>query len=313
MARLDLALAALPISPLGLAFRCSRRPGESLRYAGGGEPVDIGRLSSTIGSSRMRRLSMRNRLRPLVLCYHAISDGWDDVLAVPLSALEQQLQRVLARGYRPVHAGEAVAGSGSLVHVTFDDAFRSVGTALPLLERLGVPATVFACPAFAAGDGTFDVPELAPQLARNSEHLATMSWPELRDLVERGFEVGSHTVTHPHLTKLEDQELLRELRESREHLEDELAVRCRFLAYPYGEENERVRAAARSSGYEAAFALPGNQAAADLYAVPRVGVWRSDGSLRVSVKTSAAGRRLLLDPLTSARRRWPRLAASLQR
>jgi peptidoglycan/xylan/chitin deacetylase (PgdA/CDA1 family) len=261
----------------------------------------------------MRRLSMRNRLRPLVLCYHAISDGWEDVLAVPLSALEQQLQRVLARGYRPVRAGEAVAGSGNLVHVTFDDAFRSVGTALPLLERLGVPATVFACPAFAAGDGTFDVPELAPQLTRNSEHLATMSWPELRDLVERGFEVGSHTVTHPHLTKLEDQELLRELRESREHLEDELAVRCRFLAYPYGEENERVRAAARSSGYEAAFALPGNQAAADLYAVPRVGVWRSDGSLRVTVKTSAAGRRLLLDPLTSARRRWPRLASSLQR
>jgi peptidoglycan/xylan/chitin deacetylase (PgdA/CDA1 family) len=241
------------------------------------------------------RARMRNPLRPLVLCYHAVSDGWDDPLAVSPGAFERQLQGVLARGYRPVGAAEVVAGNGRLVHVTFDDAFRSVATALPALERLSVPATVFACPGFSDGECVFDVPELAGQLPQNSEHLATMSWAELRDLVDRGVEVGSHTVTHPHLPKLDDHELLRELRESRERLEDELAVPCRFLAYPYGDEDERVHAAARSSGYEAAFALPGKQASDNRYAVPRVGIWRTDGLGRVALKTSAVVRRLLLD------------------
>jgi len=252
-------------------------------------------------------------LRPLVLCYHAISEGWNDPLAVPLDAFERQLRGLLARRYRPVGAADAVAATGRLLHVTFDDAFRSVTKALPVLERLRVSATVFACPRFAEGARRFDIPELAAQMPENSEHLATMGWPELQDLVARGVEVGSHTLSHPHLTALDDHELGRELRESRERLEDKLSVRCRFLAYPFGEEDERVRAAARSSGYEAAFALPGNQASTNLYAVPRVGIWRGDGSLRVTVKTSAAGRKLLLDPLTSARQRWPGLARPSQR
>jgi peptidoglycan/xylan/chitin deacetylase (PgdA/CDA1 family) len=222
-----------------------------------------------------------------------------------VSSFERQLQRILARGYRPVDAAEAVADRGRSVHVTFDDAFRSIAAALLVLERFQVPATVFACPGFTNGTGTLDIPELAALLPEHSEHLATMGWAELGELVERGFEVGSHTVTHAHLTKLDDRELLRELRDSREQLEDELDVPCRFLAYPYGEEDERVRAATRSSGYEAAFALPGRQASTDRYAVPRVGIWRSDGSARVSLKTSPAGRRLLLDPLTSVRGRRP--------
>ena len=248
---------------------------------------------------------MRKRLRPLVLCYHAVSDRWEDPLAVSLSAFERQLHGLLARGYRPVSTAEAVTGNGRLLHVTFDDAFRSVATALPVLRQLGVPATVFACPGFAEDGGIFDVPDLGPQLPENAEHLATMNWSLLRELVESGVDVGSHTLTHPHLTRLDDGELRRELQESRERLEDELGVQCRFLAYPFGDEDARVRAAARSSGYDAAFALPGDQRSSDPYAVPRVGIWRSDGTRRVALKTSAAGRRLLLDPLTSARKRWP--------
>ena len=247
-------------------------------------------------------------LRPLVLCYHAISAVWPDALAVAPDAFEDQLQTILARGYRPVGAAEAVAGTGKLLHVTFDDAFQSVSCALPVLQRLRVPATVFACPALADGGGTRAIPGFAVQLPENSEHVATMGWSELRELVDQGVEVGSHTLTHPHLPALDDHELHRELQESRQRLEDELSVPCRFLAYPYGEQDERVRAAARASGYAAAFALPGSQTGTDLYAVPRVGIWREDGSARVRFKTSPVGRRLVLDPLTIARDRWPILA-----
>jgi peptidoglycan/xylan/chitin deacetylase (PgdA/CDA1 family) len=250
---------------------------------------------------------MESRGRPLVLCYHAISDTWDDALAVPPRVFEQQLRGLLRRGYRPASAAETVTARGKVMHVTFDDAFRSVAGAIPVLERLGVPATVFACPGLADGGKTFAVPELRAQAEKHPDEMATMTWDELRSLVERGIEIGSHTETHPHLTSLSDQELRLELQDSRERLEEGLGVACRFLAYPYGEEDQRVRAAARSSGYEAAFALPGRQALPDAYAVPRVGVWRGDGSLRFDLKTSSLGLRLS-DAVVSLRDRWPRLA-----
>jgi peptidoglycan/xylan/chitin deacetylase (PgdA/CDA1 family) len=102
--------------------------------------------------------------------------------------------------------------------------------------------------------------------------------------------VGSHTTTHAHLTALSDAELSTELRASREHIEDVLQRPCRFLAFPYGEHDERVRDAARAAGYEAAFALPGRAAPWDVFALPRVGIWRHTGLFRTAVKTSPINR-----------------------
>jgi peptidoglycan/xylan/chitin deacetylase (PgdA/CDA1 family) len=107
-------------------------------------------------------------------------------------------------------------------------------------------------------------------------------------------EIGSHTVSHAHLPELSDADLHRELRESREWIADELRRPCRFLAYPFGESDDRVHAAARVAGYEAAFSLrPKGQSALDRYSVPRVDVYRGDGWLRFRLKTS-----ILHEPIT---------------
>jgi peptidoglycan/xylan/chitin deacetylase (PgdA/CDA1 family) len=229
-------------------------------------------------------------VRPLVLCYHAVSDTWHHALSVPADVLERQLRLLLRLGYRPATAAEALTGSGKLLHVTFDDAFKSVGNALPVLERRGVRATVFACTGFGEDGRSLDVPELADELRARPEELSTMSWDELRALVERGVEVGSHTVSHPHLPALSDAELADELRSSRQRLEDELGRPCRVLAYPYGECDERVRAAARAGGYDAAFGLPGDPTGRDPFDVFRVGVWHGESPRRVSFKALPAVR-----------------------
>lgn len=229
--------------------------------------------------------------QPLVLCYHAVSDTWEHSLSVRPAAFERQL-RFLVRLYRPVAAAEILRARGRLLHVTFDDAFSSIDAALPALERLGVPATVFACTDLADEGLPLAVPELAADAAAHPEELSTHSWERLRELADRGVEIGSHTCSHPHLPRLGDVELDRELRESRTRLEDELRRRCRFLAYPFGDEDGRVRAAARRAGYEAAFALPGDVAAPDDFAVPRLGVWRRDTQPRLATKlVLAEGRR----------------------
>jgi peptidoglycan/xylan/chitin deacetylase (PgdA/CDA1 family) len=231
---------------------------------------------------------MNRRFEPLVVCYHAVSDVWPHALAVRPGALERQLRSLLLRRYRAVGAADVLAGRGRLLHVTFDDAFRSVRLIEPLLDRLAIPATVFACAGYADGGRIFAVPELAADAEAYGEELATMTWDELRDLSARGTEVGSHTVTHPHLLQLDDAELRRELRQSRERIEEELGRACRYLSYPYGESDGRVRAAARDAGYEAAFGLPGGDRPAEPLALPRVGIWRNEGLARVLLKTSFA-------------------------
>jgi len=173
------------------------------------------------------------------------------------------------------------------LHVTFDDAFVSVDRVAPELERLGVRITVFACPAFADARRPLDIPELAHDAAALPDELRTMGWDELRALSRRsGFEIGSHTLSHAHLTRLDDAELDQELRASRERIADELGA-CRYLAYPFGEEDARVNEAARAAGYESAYGLPGALGRGNAFSLPRVGVYRKDNNARLLAKTFA--------------------------
>jgi peptidoglycan/xylan/chitin deacetylase (PgdA/CDA1 family) len=227
------------------------------------------------------------RIAPLILCYHAVSPSWTHEMAVPPEALERQLERLLARGFRPVVAAEAIRQGGNVLHVTFDDGLRSILNAVPTLERLKVPTTVFACVTCADRHAPLDVPELRAELEAHPDELATLSWAQLRELTELGIEIGSHTMRHPHLTALADEELAYELGESRRRIEDELARPCHFLAYPYGEHDARVRRATQAAGYQAAFALPAAERLGDPFQVGRVGVWQADSSLELRLKTSA--------------------------
>jgi peptidoglycan/xylan/chitin deacetylase (PgdA/CDA1 family) len=225
--------------------------------------------------------------RPLVLCYHSVSYGWDHALAVTPRAFERQLRSLLRRGYRPLASGDLLRGPRRGLHVTFDDAYRSVLGAVPTLRRLGLPATVFVSTAFAdAGGRPLDVPELAEAAAAQPDELATMSWDELRTIVGDGVEIGSHTVSHAHLPRLSDAELDRELGEGRARVEDEIGRPCRFFAYPYGEHDERVQDAVRRAGYKAAFALAAGADRANPYALPRIDLYRRDSLLRATLKTS---------------------------
>lgn len=236
-----------------------------------------------------------SRFRSLVLCYHAVSATWPHGLSVEPDAFERQLRAVKARGFRPVAIEEAAAGRRRTVHVTFDDAYRSVRNALPALERLGFPATVFACTGFADRDGApLAVPELADEADRHPAELATMGWDDLRELAERGVEIGSHTVGHAHLTQLDEEELHRELVDSKARLEDELARPCRWIAYPYGHDDARVHAAARAAGYDGAFSLRAAAGPFDAFAMPRVDVYRRDTRWRFALKAQPTLRRAAL-------------------
>jgi peptidoglycan/xylan/chitin deacetylase (PgdA/CDA1 family) len=199
-------------------------------------------------------------------------------LAVAPDVVEAHLRSVLAGGYAPGSAADVVAGRPQTVHVTFDDAYRSLLAALPALERLGVEATVFACTGFAVDGAPLRIPELRDDVDAAPEEFATLRWDELRALSERGFEIGSHTITHAHLPRLTDAALERELVESRAQMEDELGLPCRYLAYPFGEHDARVRDAAKRAGYDAAFAV--RTEAIGRWALPRIDLYWADAGWR---------------------------------
>src|SRR5207244_7641361 len=126
-----------------------------------------------------------------------------------------------------------------LFAATFDDAYRSVREwASPLLASLGVPATVFACSDLV---GAREM-ALVDGYWRSTEHrgeLTAMDWEDLSALAERGWEIGSHTRSHPKLTGLDDSHLRDELGGSRFEIERRLGAPCRSLAYPYGDFDSR--------------------------------------------------------------------------
>jgi peptidoglycan/xylan/chitin deacetylase (PgdA/CDA1 family) len=238
------------------------------------------------------------RDRSLVLCYHAVSDTWPDALALAPKVLMGQVRALLRRGRAAGTAEDALAGR-RVFHVTFDDAYRELRRVLPELVQLRVPVTVFACSGYAEDGRPLDVPELTERTRAFEDEVRTMTWEELRESASMGVDIGSHTVSHLHLTRLGDAELRRELEVSKERIEDELQRPCRFVAYPYGEHDDRVRAAAQAAGYEAAFAL--DSRSEDPYAVPRVDIYRDDDRFRFALKTSAAYRSIQTG-LTTLRR-----------
>ena len=237
----------------------------------------------------------------LVLCYHAVSPGWPEHVNVPPDALERQLSRLLRRGYRTATFTEAVLAPPHrrTLAVTFDDAYRSVYEhAQPVLAALGVTATVFAPTRWVGADEPMP---LAAGEWRGTSHgpqLRCMSWDELGELADAGWEIGSHTVSHPMLTRVADEELRAELADSRAAVEAALGRECRALAYPYGDFDDRVARAAGAAGYAAAGTLfPGLLAAPPPLQWPRVGISHHHGLRAFALKVSRPVRRVRGLPL----------------
>jgi peptidoglycan/xylan/chitin deacetylase (PgdA/CDA1 family) len=245
----------------------------------------------------------------LVLCYHAVSERWPAALAVTPEHLEEQLSSLVRRGYAGARFTDAVhapAGRRTLA-VTFDDAFRSVlELAAPVLASLGLPGTVFVPTAFPGAGRPLRWPGIDGWAGgEHSGELACLDWDELDALAGAGWEIASHTVSHPRLTQLDDGALDRELTLSRLELEERLQRPCRSIAYPYGEVDERVTAAARRAGYSAGAGLLPTPRGAGPLRFPRVGVYRRDDERRFRLKTSRAVRRLRAGRPLRATADWP--------
>jgi peptidoglycan/xylan/chitin deacetylase (PgdA/CDA1 family) len=113
-----------------------------------------------------------------------------------------------------------------------------------------------------------------------AEGEAIASWQELQEFSAAGGTVASHARTHVPLPEVDPDSLAAELGESLRVLREHVPAAAPLLAYPHGEHDDAVCAAAAAAGYEAAFTtLVGrNGAGTDRYRLRRVGPKDWDGA-----------------------------------
>jgi peptidoglycan/xylan/chitin deacetylase (PgdA/CDA1 family) len=232
----------------------------------------------------------------MVLCYHAVSPRWEAALSMSPASFDAQIRYLVGRGWRPTTFSDAVVSTspGKVLAITFDDAFASVkDLAWPILGKYDAVATVFAPTAFMDGHTMLDWAGIDHwKHTADADELRPMNWDDLAELAAAGWEIGSHTCTHPHLTQLDDEALAHELRDSRMVCAEHLGLPCQSIAYPYGDMNPRVVAAAAAAGYETGARLSRDLRPAGPLSYPRVGLYRGDDRSRFRVKTAGTIRRL---------------------
>jgi peptidoglycan/xylan/chitin deacetylase (PgdA/CDA1 family) len=232
----------------------------------------------------------------VVPCYHAVSADWPADLSVTPENFKGQLELFTRRGYGAATFSEALEGTAGpkVVAITFDDAFRSVfDIAFPLMQAMGLVGTVFVPTAWPGRDEPMKWDGIDRWLrGPYEEELACMSWDQLRALADAGWEIGAHTHSHPHLTDVDDARLAEELRRSRQVMEEQMGAPCVSLAYPYGDADARVVAAAEAAGYDYGATMKASIPEPEPLWWPRVGIYHRDQAWRWRLKLSPSVARM---------------------
>ncbi len=255
----------------------------------------------------MAEAKRRTAARPLVLCYHAVDSSWRSPLSIPEEILVSHLSTLKRRGYVGLTFAESERRrrAGTLpercVVVTFDDGYASTIGVKPILDDLAWPATVFVLTKFVDSGEPMSFRGSDPWTESHPEQMKSLDWTTLEGLAAAGWEVGSHTVSHPVLLEVDDERLRVELNLSRERIAERLGT-CETIAYPYGVADARVAAAARTAGYFAGCTLTPAHRVDEPYRRARVGLAAKDEGWRRWAKLSPTIGRL--------RRTW--LAGALE-
>lgn len=197
-------------------------------------------------------------------------------LIVAPSSFARQMRLLRFFGYRgmsmrelePYLSGEK---QGKVVGITFDDGYQNnLENALPVLKRHGFTATCYGVSSMLGGTNSWD---------RNTgiAEKPLMTIENWRAWLDAGMEVGSHTRTHADLTKLQTEEALQEISESKRELEEALACEVRHFCYPYGRFTPQHRVMVREAGYVSATTTHRGRihAGDDPYALSRIMVARA--------------------------------------
>ena len=207
----------------------------------------------------------------IVLNYHQV-DNKSAYLAVPTNDFEAQMKFLVDSGCVTITPDELYAGLNGEVElppkpvlITFDDGYIDNYTnAFPILKKYGLHATIFVIPSF------------------TGVYPGYMNWEQLKEMEANGITIESHTLTHPKLEELPDDEIRMELLNSKNLLEENLGHPIEFLAYPTGTYNLHIAGIAQDAGYKGAFTIKYGivDRGSNFYALERVPIFHSPTTMK---------------------------------
>jgi peptidoglycan/xylan/chitin deacetylase (PgdA/CDA1 family) len=210
-------------------------------------------LNHAYRRSRVARRRNRGSRTPWsgvrIIGYHRIASA-PDVLAVDPSHFRRHLEWALAQNIRPIRVDAALdllddPVEGQWFCITLDDGYRdNLEIALPILEDLGLPATIYVPTAVIDRTAVYDWYRKPPP---------ALSWDDLASIVSGGLvDVQAHTRTHRALPRLTDDQARNEIAGSKTDLEHKLGAQVTTIAYPAGIYTERDVMLVCEAGYRGA-------------------------------------------------------------
>ena len=221
-----------------------------------------------------------------ILAYHSVDRRFDwGATRVTPRQFERQVAWAAGKGYSFVTVSEYLERKRrqpgeKIVALTFDDGFESVYRyAYPVLAKYGAKATVFIIAGYVGQWNTWDV-NIGWIRFRH------LTWGQIKELSQSGWEIGSHGLSHLDLTRLPVSRVLKEINAAKRLIEDRINVPAKAISYPFGNVNARVADMARGAGHDCGFVMGrSNKKIAAPLAVPRLGVYLFDSLLSFRQKT----------------------------
>jgi peptidoglycan/xylan/chitin deacetylase (PgdA/CDA1 family) len=181
---------------------------------------------------------------PILLYHHVRAVYPEDTYSRTPQDFEADIALLADLGYQTVSTDEmadaALYGAPlpeRPVILTFDDGYADVfEVAYPILDAHGYTATVYVVASLLEAEGYLSV-------------------AQLRTLAEAGWEIGSHSLTHPVLTRQSGPQLHDEIVGSRLVLEEALGIEVHTFSYPFGSSSEDIRARVLRAGYRTAMGV----------------------------------------------------------
>lgn len=208
----------------------------------------------------------------VVLCYHRLEGKAGGPYSIEPALFEKHMQELKDKGIAVISMADFIAwrkGEKNIppksALITIDDGYTcGLSVGVPILKKFDYPATFFVYLDFINKGGK------------------SMSWAQLGELRDMGYDIGSHSVTHLNFNgakpaKLKftskDEWLADEIIRSKQVIEEQLGIRVLSIAYPFGNHNPKVRELVQQAGYELAFTTYGQRIGHD--AMPH-GIGRYD-------------------------------------
>lgn len=200
-------------------------------------------------------------------------------LYVQPERFEQQLVEFKEAGFSPCRPAPAQNGNdhNKSVSITFDDGFRNVfeNGMLPLARHKFI-ATQYLVANCIGRMNQWEIRE-----GEIPEPL--MDAVQVREWISAGHRIGSHSLSHPYLTRLSRRDAFEEIHSSKKKLEDTFGVPIEDFCYPYGNWNETVRDIVIEAGYKTACVVDYGVNTPDVspYSLRRIMVRHPTRSLKV--------------------------------